>query len=97
MVDHTERTSSGRNPTLVARWCAPVMEPQASNVKLNLKVSERETHVKCRQNLLRNLKCEISEKWPMRISEYQVQKWIAHSGHNIDKTYAENENIPQSI
>lgn len=42
-VDHTDWTSSGRNPSLVAHWCAPVMEPQARNVKLSLKVSERPT------------------------------------------------------
>lgn len=35
---------------MVARWCAPVMEPQASNVKLSLKVSERPTAVRVHRN-----------------------------------------------
>lgn len=49
-VDHTDWTSSGRNPSVVAHWCAPVMEPQASNVKLSLKVSERPTAVRVHRN-----------------------------------------------
>lgn len=50
MVDHTDWTSSGRKPSVVACWCAPVMEPQASNVKLSLKVSERPTAVRVHRN-----------------------------------------------
>lgn len=40
-VAHTERVSSGRRPSVEARWFAPATEQQAFSVKPNLKVSER--------------------------------------------------------
>lgn len=69
----TEQTTSGRKPTLTARWCAPAMEQRASNVKLSLKVSVRLVQ-KCFSKQI----CSYCSDCPWKINKHSYN--LTHFG-----------------